>query len=113
MFLLRHFYVVALKLKDDKEPKSSGSYENNELVTYVEARKSPDPKPYIAAVFTTDSVDESVFILGDGKNTSDPTSRRRRSAASDYYNGPLEPGTRYSIFQRTIINDKVGILFML
>ena len=110
MFLFRHFYVVALKLKDGEEPNSSGSYENNELVTYAEARKSSDPKPYIAAVFTPDGVDESVFVLGDGKNTSGSTSRRRRSAASDYYNGPLEPGTRYSIFQRIIFNDQVFYL---
>ncbi|XP_028402633.1 uncharacterized protein LOC114525468 [Dendronephthya gigantea] len=101
-----HFYVVALKLKDGKEPKSSGSYDNNELVTYAEARKSSDPKPYIAAVFTSGDVNENVFILGDGKNTSDLTSRRRRSTASDYYNGPLESGTRYSIFQRMILNDQ-------
>jgi hypothetical protein len=96
---------VALKLKDGQESQSPDSYENNELVTYAEAKQSNDPKPYIAAVVT--SKDGNMFILGDGRNTSDPTSRRRRSTSSDYYNGPLEPGTSYSIFQRIFINDKV------
>jgi hypothetical protein len=96
---------VALKLKDGKKGQSPDSYENNDLVTYAEAEQSNDPKPYIAAVVT--SKDGYMFILGDGTNTSDPTSRRRRSTSSDYYNGPLEPGTSYSIFQRIFINNKV------
>jgi hypothetical protein len=97
---------VALKLKDGKKPTSPpDSYENNELVTYNEARESNNPKPYIAAVIT--SKNENMFILGDGRNTSNPTSRRRRSASSDYYNGPLESGTSYSIFQRIFINEEV------
>ena len=98
---------MALKLEDKKEPLSSGSYENNELVTYDEARKSSDPEPYTAAVVTSSGANEITFILGDGRNTSDPTTRRRRSTVGDYYNGPLEPGTSYSIFQRIILNSKV------
>ena len=96
---------MALRLVDGKEPLSSGSYENNELVTYDEARKSSNPQPYIAAVVT--SKNTNMFILGDGRNTSNPTLRRRRSASSDYYNGPLEPDTSYSIFQRIILNVQV------
>jgi hypothetical protein len=99
--------VVALKLKDDKELTSSDSYQNSELVTYAEARKSTNPKPYISAVFASSGVDGNMFILGGSRNTSDPTSRRRRSTSSDYYNGPLELGTSYSIFQRIVLNDKV------
>ncbi|CAB4004153.1 Receptor-type tyrosine- phosphatase delta, partial [Paramuricea clavata] len=98
------FYVVALELKDGQQGRSPASYDNNELVTYTEAEKSTDPKPYIAAVVT--SKNENMFTLGDGRNTSNPTSRRRRSTSSDYYNGPLEPDTSYSIFQRIFINDK-------
>ena len=98
---------MAVKLEDGKEPLSSGSYENHELVTYDEARKSPNPQPYIAAVVTPSGLDEITFILGDGRNTSDPTTRRRRSTAGKYYNGALEPGTSYSIFQRIILNLKV------
>ncbi len=97
---------MALKLKDGKEPpQSPGSYENNDLVTYAEARKSTNPKPYIAAVVTL--TNENIFTLGDGRNITDPTSRRRRSTSSNYYNGPLEPGTSYSIFQRIFINKEV------
>ena len=97
--------MVALKLQDGKEPSPPDSYENNGLVTYVEARKSSNPKPYIAAVVT--SKNENMFILGDGRNTSDPTLRRRRSTSRDYYNGPLEPGTGYKIFQRIFIGGEV------
>jgi hypothetical protein len=102
---------VALTLKDGQESQSPDSYENNDLVTYAEARKSTDPKPYIAAVVT--SKDENMFKLGDGRNTSNPTSRRRRSTSSDYYNGPLEPDTSYSIFQRIFINNKVWYLLVI
>jgi hypothetical protein len=96
---------VALELKDGEEVQSPDSYQNNELVTYAETEQSNDSKPYIAAVVT--SKDGYMFILGDGGNTSNPTSRRRRSTSSDYHNGPLEPGTSYSIFQRIFIIDKV------
>ena len=99
--------MVALKLKDGKEPASPNSYENNELLTYAEAEKSTNPKPYIAAVVTSSGVEGNMFILGDGRNTSHSTSRKRRSTTSDYFNGPLEPGTSYSIFQRIIINELV------
>ncbi len=105
--LYRYFYVVALKLKDDKEPFSSDTYENKELMTYVMAKRSTNPKPYIAAVITTSGVDGNMFKLGDGRNTSDPTTRKRKSNTSRYFNGLLEPGASYSIFQRIIINDKV------
>ena len=105
--------MVALKLKDGKEPTSSDSYENSELVTYAEARKSTNPKPYIAVVLASSGVDGNMFVLGDGRNTSDLTSRRCRSASSDYYNGPLEPGTSYSIFQRIVLNDKVWYLLVI
>ena len=105
--------MVALKLKDGKEPTSSDSYENSELVTYTEARKSTNPKSYIAAVVASSGVDGNMFVLGDGRNTSDLTSRRRRSTSSDYYNGPLEPGTSYSIFQRIVLNDKVWYLLVI
>ena len=99
--------MVALKLKDGKEPASPDSYENSELVTYAEAENSINPKPYIAAVITSSGVDGNMFVLGDGRNTDDPTSRKGRSTASDYFNGPLEPGTSYSVFQRIIINEMV------
>ena len=102
--------MVALKLKDGKEPASSDSYENNELLTYAEATRSTNPKPYIAAVVTSSGVDGNMFILGDGRNTSNPTARRRRTTSNDYYNGPLEPGTSYSIFQRIILHEKVSDL---
>ena len=102
---------MALNLKDGEEVQSPASYTNNDLVTYAAARKSTDPKPYIAAVVT--SKDGNMFILGDGRNTSNPTSRRRRSTSYDFYNGPLEPDTSYSIFQRIFINNDVRYLLVI
>ena len=96
---------MALKLQEGKESSSPDSYKNDDLVTYIEARKSSNPKPYIAAVVTC--MNENIFILGDGRNTSDSTSQRRRLTSSDYYNGPLEPGTSYRIFQRIFIGGEV------
>ena len=51
-----------------------------------------------------------MFILGDDRNTSDPTSQKRRSTSRDYYNGPLESVN--SIFQRIIFNLQVDIVFV-
>ena len=96
-----------MKLKDGKKVQSPASYGNNELVKYTEARTSTDLKPYIAAVVT--SKDGNMFTLGDGRNTSNPTSRRRRSTSSDYYNGPLKPGTSYSIFKGFLSMTRCGI----
>ena len=98
--------MVAFKLKDeDDKPSSPDSYKKNDLVTYEVARKYTTPQPYIAAVVT--SKNETTFILGDGTKTSNPISRRCRSTSSDYYNGPLEPGTKYRIFYRIFINEEV------
>ena len=102
---------MALKLKDGQEGQSPASYGNNEFVTYAEAKQSNDLKPYIAAILT--SKDGNIFILGEDGNKSNPTSRRRRSTSSDYYNGPLEPDTSYSIFQRIFINNKVCYLLVI
>ena len=99
---------MVLELKDGQKGQSPASYENNELVTYAEAKQSTVPKPYIAAILT--SKNDNMFTLGDRENTINPTSRRRRSTSSDYYNGPLEPGTSYSIFQRIFINNQVWYL---
>ena len=73
-------------------------------MTYAEAKSSSHPKPYIASVLTMSTKNE--FKLGDGSNSSLRTRRRRRSSSGVYYNGPLDPGTSYSVFLR-IYEDKV------
>ncbi len=105
--------MVALKVKDGEQPISSDSYEDSKLVTYAEAKRSTNPKPYIAATVLSSSVDGNMFVLGDERNTNEPTTRKPRSTASDYFNGPLEPGTNYTIFQRVIINCKVFMMAIL
>lgn len=91
--------MVAVKVLDSDDDESPDSFENAELMTYAEAKNSKNPIPYIAAVITPSSFTK-LFTLGDGKNTSYPTTRRRRSTSSDYHNGPLEPNQSYRIFQR-------------
>ncbi|XP_028417485.1 uncharacterized protein LOC114541879 [Dendronephthya gigantea] len=71
---------------------------------FAEAENSTNPQPYIAAVFSSNNIKENMFVLGDGRITSDSISDT--SHFKEYLNGPLEPGTGYSIFQRIIINDK-------
>ena len=99
--------MVSLKLVDGRDLASSDSYNVDDLLTYADARNLTNWKPYIAAVITSSGVDGNVFVLGDGRNTNHPTTQKGTSATIGYFNGPLEPGTSYSIFQRIIINDKV------
>ncbi len=73
----------------------------------MQRQKNQPFQNLIAAAVISSGVDGNMFVLGDGKNTSDPTTRKHRSSTSDYFNGPLEPGANYSIFQRVIINCKV------
>ena len=102
-YFLRYFYILALKLPAGETPKPPDSYTNADLVPYGEAR-TVDAKVYIASVFTSSFVGKYTFVLGDGTNTSNPsTTRRRRSTTSHYYNGPLEPGTSYTISQRIFV----------
>jgi hypothetical protein len=99
--------VVVLKLKDNTGRLSPDNYKIDDLLTYTEAKNLTNQKPYIAAVITASGVDKNAFVLGDGRNTNDPTRYKHRSTSIGYFNGPLKPGTRYSIFLRIIINDKV------
>ncbi len=97
-------------MKDGRPPISSGRYADSELVTYAEAEKSSNPKPYIAAAVISSGVDGNMFVLGDARNTTEPATRKRKSTTSNYFNGPLEPGASYTIFQRVIINCKVFMI---
>ena len=102
--------MVALKLIEGKEHSSPDNYKVDDLVTYADTRSLSNQKPYIAAVITSSSVDGNVFVLGNGRNTNHPRRRKRRSTTSGYFNGPLEPGASYIIFQRIIINNEVQCL---
>ena len=101
--------MVALKLEDGRDHLSPDNYKVDDLVTYADARNLTNRKPYIATVIASSGFDGNIFVLGDGRNTNHPTTQKRRSATIGYFNGLLEPGVSYSIFQRIIINDEVGI----
>ena len=94
-------------MEDGRDRLSPDNYKIDDLLTYTEAKSLTNQKPYIAAVITASGVDENAFTLGDGRNTSYPSGYKHRSTTIGYFNGPLEPGTSYSIFLRIIINEKV------
>ena len=99
--------MVVMKLEDGGDHSSPDNYKVDDLVAYVEARNLTYRKPYIAAVIKSSGVDGNIFVLGNGRSTNYPTRQKRTSNTISYLNGPLEPGTSCSIFQRIIINDKV------
>ena len=110
MFIHSYFKVIALKLSDGKLTSlRPDSYNEGDLVTYDEAKSSSPPKPYVAAVFTMSTGNE--FKLGDGSSSRLPTRRRRRSSSDTYRNGPLDPGTSYSVFQRVYIEKVIKDTF--
>ena len=107
--MFSHIYVVVLKVKDGKQPNSPGSYRNDELLSYSNARRLSEPRPYISCVISHRSLESDVFVLGNGKNTTYSSGRKRRAATSDFFNGPLEGDTSYSISLRVFVDDKVVI----
>ena len=99
--------MVALKVSQGQQPKAPESYKIEDLVTYAQAKNSYEPKPYIASVLNARDLENNEFVLGDGTNTSLFEKQKRRSLVNEFYNGPLEPTTSYSIFQRIFVEGKV------
>ena len=106
-----YFYVVALKATNAQEIISPDKYEDIDLVTYDGLKNRTNPKPYVAAVFTSSTVDGDIFVLGDSRITDDPTSR----TTSDYFNGrwSLALVTEFfkglSLMKRAIITPQTGV----
>ena len=88
-------------------------YKGGDLYTYDEARKKkPTLVPYIAAEFNAmDFDDYEIFTVGDSRRSSrakSKTSRRRRkmvTGTSEFFNGPLEGGTLYTVFLRAYVKE--------
>ena len=88
-------------------------YKREDLYTYDEARKKkPTLVPYIAAEFNAmDFDDYEIFTVGDSRRSSrakNKTSRRRRNEvnrAFEFFNGPLEGGTFYTVFLRAYVKE--------
>ena len=88
-------------------------YKREHLYTYDEARKKkPTLVPYIAAEFNAmDFDDYEIFTVGDSRRSSrakNKTSRRRRNEvnrAFEFFNGPLEGGTFYTVFLRAYVKE--------
>ena len=102
--------MVAFKMENGQQLLSSEQYKIKDLLTYEEAMTSKDSKPYIAAVIINDTQrNEKQFTLGDGRYTNEPIKVSNKSRS--FYNGPLEPGTSYRVFQRVIV-DNVSVKYM-
>ncbi|XP_031573109.1 receptor-type tyrosine-protein phosphatase delta-like [Actinia tenebrosa] len=107
---INFYQVIVLEIATDEEgnpvqqDKNPDEYKPSDLLTYQEARKrKPDLVPYITAEFSAEDFHSyRIFRVGDAKNYS-TTARRRRDTDGHYYNGPLEPGTYYSVFQRAAV----------
>lgn len=80
-------------------------YTPNQLSTYKQAKlEKPKLVPYVAAQFPAEEFSKyQLFKIGDGRNFS-VRARKRRSTKEQYYNGPLEPSTFYTMFQRAAVN---------
>jgi hypothetical protein len=106
--------VIVLEVATDvngnaiKPKKNPDDYKPSDLLTYKEAdQRKPDKVPYIATQFSAKEFEKyRIFKVGDGKNYS-VGARKRRDISGQYYNGPLEPETYYSMFQRASVS-KVG-----
>ena len=88
-------------------------YKREDLYTYDEARKKkPTLVPYIAAEFNATDVDDyEIFTVGDSRRSSrakSKTSRRRRKEVNrsfEFFNGPLELETVYTLFLRAYVKE--------
>ena len=110
--------MIVIELATDNKGKAvpvqpPDYYKREDLYTYDEARKKkPTLVPYIAAEFNaTDFDDYEIFTVGDSRRSSrakNKTSRRRRNEvnrAFEFFNGPLEGGTFYTVFLRAYVKE--------
>ena len=97
--------MINLRVPQDTQDDipAPGDIGLNDVVTYEEAHRSTKPAAYIAFGFQGDEFNiYKQFTLGDGQKCCD---RRRREITKAYYNGPLEPNTKYQAFTRAFTSD--------
>ena len=110
--------MIVIELATDNKDKAvpiqpPDYYKREDLYTYDEARKKkPTLVPYIAAEFNAmDFDDYEIFTVRDSRRSSrakNKTSRRRRKEVNrpfEFFNGPLEGGTLYSVFLRAHVKE--------
>ena len=105
MILLRRFYhiVVYEHTTPSTNFKEPWQYTLNELGAYSAATHQSGT-PYITAEIS-DASFVSKFIIGDGKDYSKSSRKRRNAEAVKYTNVALKPNTQYYVFQRSFISD--------
>lgn len=113
IFCLRYYQVIVRELPTDNrdnpvpETQEPDHYKPDKLRTYEEARAAkPKLEPYVAAQFPASKFHKySAFIVGNGGTTRASAKRQRRDVGNEtlYYNGPLEPSTYYTVFQRAYV----------
>ena len=91
-FLCRYVQIVASKLENHTKPSL---YPGNDLRPYDGTNLM-----YVAAELDKTFINKnSLFTVGDGKKYKRSTKRKRRNF--EYENVKLQPGTHYSVLQRT------------
>ncbi len=92
--LYRYVQLVVSKQRNNTKPTS---HQGNDLQPYDV--NTVDNQPYIAAELDATSVNNnSVFTVGDGERY---VRCGKRTRTIEFQNVKLEPGTYYSVFQRT------------
>ena len=110
--------MIVIELATDNKGKAvpvqpPDYYKREDLYTYDEARKKkPTLVPYIASEFNAiDFDDYEIFTVGDSRRSSrakNKTSRRGRKKVNrpfEFFNGPLEGGTLYTVFLRAYFKE--------
>ena len=91
-------------MEGNTSAKSPDEWLPNELGPY-DASTYAAGKPYVTAVLSSYV---SKFPVGDGKEYSSSTRKRRNVGNTNYRNVPLKENTQYLVFQRAYVSQ-VGL----
>ena len=100
---IRFCQVIVLSLPNGDSSPDENLFSAN-VVTYLDA--SGSSIPYITAEFETSDFEKyQHFTVGDSTIFLAPNTTRKQ--AKKYFNGPLTPNTRYTVFQRFLSDTKL------
>ena len=100
----RYYLVIVIRIPDGIEgPLPSGTTPEH-FVSYEDAHESSVPAVYVAFQFEGSEYQKYRVVVVGGKDKSDSSSRDRREV-EEYYNGPLQPDTKYRIFVRAFTSE--------
>ena len=95
----RSYHVIVME--GSTAGKSPDEWLPSELGPYDESTYSAG-KPYVTAVLSSHV---PKFSVGDGKEYSSSTRKRRNVGTTIYKNAPLKENTEYLVFQRAYVSQ--------